>query len=90
MTRPKFGVDYRAYPHEPRTLKEQEGLINKLILDERNKYKAALEALVAGVEDAVLRFLDSHDVSLRSDMDSLLRARMARARAALGADKGTP
>lgn len=48
----------------------------------------ACEALVAGVEDSVLRFLDSHDLSLRADMDAILRARVERARAAITRARG--
>lgn len=43
----------------------------------------ACEALKAGVEDAVLRFLDSNGLQLRSDMEAILRARLARAEAAI-------
>lgn len=43
----------------------------------------ACESLVHGVEDAVFRFLDSHDLALRADMEIVLRARVERARAAI-------
>lgn len=49
---------------------------------------AALGALVAGVEDSVLRFLDSHELALRPDMDAVLRDRVSRARAILAAIEG--
>lgn len=56
-------------------------------LSENVRLRAALEALVMGVEDSVLRFLPSHEVSLRYDMKVLLLARMKHARALLKATK---
>jgi hypothetical protein len=43
----------------------------------------ACEALVAGVEDSVLRFVDCNDLALRPDMEKVLRARVERARLAI-------
>lgn len=51
--------------------------------EDRTALRGALEALVAGVEDAVLRFVESGELRLRADMAIVIKARVERARTAL-------
>lgn len=71
-------------------MRESPQMANQLVVAraEVERLRGALEALVAGVEDSVLRFLEQYELQLRPDMDAVLRARVERARAAL-AKEGT-
>lgn len=51
--------------------------------EERTLLRGALEALVAGIEDSVVRFVVSGELQLRSDMEIILAARLKRASDAL-------
>jgi hypothetical protein len=87
ISSPDVSVAFVFYPRKDVEAREAARADARLIASAPDLL-GACEALVAGVEDAVLRFLDSHEKSLRPDMDQLLRARVDRARAAIAKARG--
>jgi hypothetical protein len=85
---------YKRQRDDALTLVEDRGKALGAAIEQSTRWKrrhdhstAALEALIAGIEDSVMRFLDQHELSLRPDMEAVLRARVERARAALAMAK---